>query len=421
MISTRKIFLLLFVFVAANVSAFAYPNFLEDYKADRFSKMKDAVCDFCHMSPTGGDERNPFGKVFEAGGEKFTPMLRAQFPERFSYPMVKVNDTFIVHFSDPDNKIVVVESGGTRVAVDIEKHTVDGKPAGAGIASAQPVPAGTRMAVQSTRERKSEIPTDPYAREGAFFGQNVVDLPNGKAEKKGGVDFWIGHRFPEKTFQRASPARLFGFDSSATVAFGVRVGLTDRLSIAATRTNYFRTVELSSAFQVSRQDDGMPVTLQVRGSVEGRNNFVRYKDTLPWIGYAPAIQVVAVRTFADRLSLEAVPTFAFNTRNENSFFPQIEPDHDNTINMGIGVGLRVLSSTSLVGEWVPRLWGYRGERVDRPEIAFGIQQGTYRHAFSLVFSTMQPMTVARYAQGAGGGATGADTFGIGFNIYRRLR
>src|SRR4029079_12434946 len=134
------------------------------------------------------------------------------------------------------------------------------------------------------------------------------------------------------------------------------------------------------------------------------------------------LQVVAVRTLADRVSLEAVPTFAFNTRNEASFFPQNEAEHNNTIAMGVGLGIRVLKNTSLVGEYTPRLWGFRGERTDRPEIAFGIQQGTYRHAFSLVFTDMTPMTVSRYAQGTGGATPSAvDTFGIGFNIYRRLR
>jgi hypothetical protein len=341
--------------------------------------------------------------------------------------MVKVSDTLTVHFSDPDNKVVVVEGGGTRAEVSIENKTVNGKDAtvGGGIASTTPATPSTGGAAQRSnfmqRSESGVVPTDPLAREGAFFGQHVVDLPNGKAQRKGGVDFWIGHRFPEKVFSRDSVAGLFGFDSFATVAFGVRVGLTDRLSVAASRTTYFRNVELSSTFQASRQADGVPLTLAVRASIEGRNNFVRKGDTIPWIGYQPAIQVVATRTFADRVSMTLVPTFAFNTQNENSFFPRSRPEFDHTIAMGVGLGIRVLPTVSMVGEWVPRVWGYRGERTDRPEIGFGIQKSTYRHAFSLVFSTMQPMTVARYAQGTGGGSTGADTFGIGFNIYRRLR
>ncbi len=430
--------LFLALFVMAGASAFAYPNFLEDYKADKFTntKNKDMVCDFCHMSTSGGDERNPFGKAFEAGGEKFTPMLRAQFPDRFSYPVTKVDDNLTIHFSDPDNKVVVIESQGKRVEVNVGAKTVDGKaaaPAGdivAAPSAAQPSAGTARAAgLNLTPQTKSGVPTDPFAREGAFFGQNVVDLPNGKAQKKGGVDFWIGHRFPEKVFQKGSPGDLFGFDSNAIVTFGVRTGLTDKLSFAVSRTNYFRTIEVSTAYQVSRQADGMPVTLQVRGSIEGRNNFIRRHDLIPWVGYAPSIQVVAVRTIGDRLSLEAVPTFAFNTRNENSPFTQFNKDHNSTVSIGLGAGVRVMKTTSLVAEYVPHLWGFRGEQVNRTitkpsrgEIGFGIQKATYRHAFSLVFSNMQTATVSRYAQGAGANApAGKDTFGIGFNIYRRLR
>src|SRR5262249_12479272 len=151
------------------------------------------------------------------------------------------------------------------------------------------------------------------------------------------------------------------------------------------------TIEVSSTFQASRQGDGMPVTLQLRGSIEGRNNFIRRIN--PWPGYGTSIQVVAVRTFADRVSFEAVPTFAFNTRDENRNpnLPVFEPDHNNTISMGVATGIRVLNTTSIVGEWVPRLWGFQGIRTDRPEIAFGVQKATFRHTFSLVFSTERPM------------------------------
>src|SRR5436190_20333957 len=124
MIRLRHFILFVAVFAVAGVNAFAYPQFLEMYKADKFTKPgnKDVICNFCHMSPSGGDDRNTFGQAFEKGGETFTPMLRAQFPERFAYPMVKVDDNLTIHFSDPDNKIVIVETGGKRVAVDISKQ-----------------------------------------------------------------------------------------------------------------------------------------------------------------------------------------------------------------------------------------------------------------------------------------------------------
>jgi len=422
--------LLLSLIVVASINASAYPMFLEMYKSDKLTnpKNKDVVCNFCHMSPSGGDERNPFGQEFEKAGEVFTPMLRAQFPERFAYPATKVNDNLTIHFSDPDSKVVILESGGTKVAVDVAKQTVDGRAAvvPGEIASATPAPAAAPKTVAAasltTPQSSSSIPVDPYAREGAFFGQTVVDLPNGKPQRKGGVDFWIGHRFVEPIFQSNTAPDLFGLDSTAIIAVGAKVGLTNRLSVGAIRSSYFRTLEVNSAFQVSRQGSNTPLTLQVRGSIEGRNNFIRDTDNpiVPWIGYGPSLQVIAVRTFADRVSLEAVPTFAFNTRSTSPFV-QFGAEHSNTIAMGLAGGIRILKTVSIVGEAAPTVWGFRGSRTDRPTASFAIEKSTFRHTFSLVFSDTRGMTVNRYAQGTGGTTTGLDFFGIGFNIFRRIR
>ena len=55
-------------FLFPSVSAFAMPEFLQMYLSDPFRRPGAAGCNTCHMSPEGGDERNVFGKAFEAGG-----------------------------------------------------------------------------------------------------------------------------------------------------------------------------------------------------------------------------------------------------------------------------------------------------------------------------------------------------------------
>src|SRR5262249_18426792 len=158
---------------------------------------------------------------------------RAQYPDRFSYPTTKVDENLTIHFSDPENKVVIIETGGKKVAIDASKQMVDGKPATAGAVAAATPPAEqtapSRPAAASnlaTPAAASSIPVDPLAREGAFFGSNVVDLPNGKPLKKGEVDFLIGHRFPYATFQSNSASDFFGFDSGAIVTFGFNFGVT---------------------------------------------------------------------------------------------------------------------------------------------------------------------------------------------------
>ena len=253
------------------------------------------------------------------------------------------------------------------------------------------------------------MPVDEYAREGAFFGSNVVNLPDGKPQRAGGVDFLIGHRFVTD-IDAAGLSGLFGFDSPAIVAYGVRVGLTDRVAVAMMRSNYFKTIEFSSTLQVSRQKGAVPVTFQLRGGVEGKNNLQEQ--------YRPFLQFVAVRTFFDRVSFLAAPTFAFNTRDENTFLPPqfiFGGEFNNTTSLGLGAGIRLLPTVSLVGEVIPRLHGFKGERLDRRGVSLGLQKSTFRHTFELVVSKQEPMTTAQYA------VQGVDTFRIGFNIYRRIR
>ena len=45
------------------------------------------------------------------------PMLRAQFPDRFIVPVSRQAAGLVMHFSDPGNKQVVIESGGRYTGV----------------------------------------------------------------------------------------------------------------------------------------------------------------------------------------------------------------------------------------------------------------------------------------------------------------
>ena len=89
-------------------------------------------------------------------------------------------------------------------------------------------------------------------------------------------------------------------------------------------------------------------------------------------------------------------------------------DHNNTVALGVGVGVRFLQSTSLVGEYIPPIWGFKGGAQDHAGMSVGLQKSTRRHTFELVLSKQLPMTPALYA------FQGVDNYRIGFNIYRRI-
>jgi len=414
-------FLILTVLVLSCVPAYAMPQFLELYQKDPFRNPSVDGCNTCHMSPQGGDARNAFGQAFESAGEQITPMLRAQFPDRFVYPILQVSDALTIHFTDPNKTQIVAEAAGMKNLVDVDRTTVNDVPA-TKTTSPTPVSIAAGLPIPETQERAavplSYVPVDADAREGAFFGSNIVNLPNGKPERRGGVDFFIGHRFSQDP-DTAGLGGLFGFDSSATVAYGVRTGITNRLSLSLFRTNEFRTISFGSAFQVSRQSAEMPVTLQLRAGVDGKRNFGLYdkKKNPAHRQHSPYIQLVTTRTFKDRVSFSLVPMAAFNTRDEDVDLPGFAfgTNHNDTLSLGIGVGIRFLRSTSLVGEYIPRLSGFRGREKDRPGVSIGLQKSTLRHTFELLISRQESMLPAQYA------FQGTDTFRVGFNIYRKIR
>ena len=408
------------VFLLSCAPAFAMPQFLQMYRSDPFRNPAVDGCITCHMSPEGGDARNPFGQAFERGGETITPMLRAQFPDRFVYPTSKVSDTVTIHFSDPNNQQMVMEAGGMKNLVDIVRHTVDGRPAAA------PNESAGAVALSAPAPAAKEIPVDSFAHEGAFFGSNVVNLPDGKPQRKGGVDFWVGHRFTTDV-KAAGVSGLFGFDYPAVVAFGARIGITDQISVTVLRSAFAKTISLSSAFQLTRQNAETPVTLQFRAGIDGQHNFGIYHATPTTPRqYSPYLQMVGTRTFKDRVSFTASPTFAFNTRNESAGdnLPDLGfgSGHNNTISLGLGAGVRVLPTVSVVGEYIPRLWGFRGENRNRPGVStdrsgvsFGLQKSTFRHTFELVVSRQLQMTPVQVA------LQGGTRFMLGFNIYRKIK
>lgn len=117
---------LLAVFTMGTIaSAFAIPPYLENYKKDPFRKADMDGCVVCHNSPAGG-ARNPFGQAIEGTGGTFSTLVRAQYPDRFAYPVFKLGETMTIHFADPNGKQVVVEANAKKYLVDADKKSVNG-------------------------------------------------------------------------------------------------------------------------------------------------------------------------------------------------------------------------------------------------------------------------------------------------------
>ena len=114
-----KVFLLLIFVVAVVPPLEARPEFLIRFQADPFRNADVDGCGTCHVSSAGGGVRNEFGQAFAANEFSVTPMMRAQFPDRFDLNTNEIADGVLVYFSDPEGRSVVVDVGGEKHLVEI--------------------------------------------------------------------------------------------------------------------------------------------------------------------------------------------------------------------------------------------------------------------------------------------------------------
>jgi hypothetical protein len=101
----------------------ARPQYLAKFQADPYRRVEVDGCGTCHVNPDGGGARNDFGAAFQASGTDITPLLRAAFPQQFTFDSVKLPDGVVLHFSDPQGKVVVVEREKQRSAVSLAEIT----------------------------------------------------------------------------------------------------------------------------------------------------------------------------------------------------------------------------------------------------------------------------------------------------------
>jgi hypothetical protein len=190
-----------------------------------------------------------------------------------------------------------------------------------------------------------------------------------------------------------------------------------------------KTIQLFGQYDIMRQSESIPFTLNAVASIEGLNNFHRgdvvdEEDN----AYATALSPLLSRTIGDFAAFYLQPSYIFhsNTYSTSGCLEHIEHGHDipgcadletgiesNTLIVGLSTRLRVRPTVYLVGSWTPRANGFRpGESLK----TFGIEKRMRGHVFQLNVSNSLGTTMAEMARGA---SNDRDWF-LGFNISRKF-
>ena len=248
---------------------------------------------------------------------------------------------------------------------------------------------------------------------------NVVNLPTNLRLPKHKLAFRLTHRFARELGEGDFSdlvADFFGFDGGAQIGLGLRFGLFRGTQLALYRTSD-RTIQLHAQQEVLREERS-PVGLSVAASVEGLNNFGLSDwppGAEPLHDFSPSIAVVLSRKLGTRAAFYVVPSWVGNTR----VVPSAPGDDDATLVLGLGARIRLTGAMAVVGEYHPRLAGYRGDlgSGDPDSLAsFGVEWRVGGHAFQINFSNALGTTPAQVARGA----QGLDGWFIGFNLTRKF-
>lgn len=213
------------------------------------------------------------------------------------------------------------------------------------------------------------------------------------------LTFRLTHRF-NQPLDESGLDDLFGMDSGALIGLEFRYGLIRGGQLGFYRTSD-RTIQLFAQYDVLTQRDRLPLGIAAFGSMEGTDNFTGR--------YSPAIGAVISREFGTRAAVYAHPFWIDNTNPDPS-----DPADDNSTSMiGVGIRLRVLSSTYVVAEAAPRMSGYAPGTT---HVSFAIEQRAGGHLFQLTFANNQGTTMANVARGG----PGSDNWYLGFNLARKF-
>ncbi len=224
------------------------------------------------------------------------------------------------------------------------------------------------------------------------------------AKKEFYVD--ISHRFGAvsegfKTF--------FGLDH-ATTKLGVIYGLTDGISLHASRHTYQKTYELGAKYRLMKQKGNAP--LEIVGYHVVDINSELHRDTYPYLKFGDRLsyvtQLLISRRVSDELSIQFSPGYV----HRNLVNPAIEKG--DLFSAGIGGRYKISRRLSINGEY---FLNFDHLSYYKNPLSVGLDIDTGGHIFQLVFTNSQPNTESGYLTNATGDWAKGQIF-FGFNLYR---
>ncbi|WP_205729434.1 DUF5777 family beta-barrel protein [Flavobacterium alkalisoli] len=240
----------------------------------------------------------------------------------------------------------------------------------------------------------------------AFKGLQIVTLQSTKTPAAKEAYFVVSHRFGTV---KDGISEFFGLDMATTKIGGV-YGITDWVSVSASRHTLLKVYEAAVKYRLANQGDDFPLTVIGYNTVDV-NTFLE-KDDYPNIEFNDRLtyitQFLVSRKVSEKLSLEVVPMYI----HKNLYNPDIE--NDNQVSLGAGGRYKIGKRLSLNMEYI---YNFDKPGYYQNPLSVGLDIETGGHVFQLLFTNSQAMTEGGYVTTAAGDWGNGDFF-FGFNLYR---
>jgi hypothetical protein len=245
----------------------------------------------------------------------------------------------------------------------------------------------------------------------AFKGLQICNMQSTKLAAKGEWYFVVSHRFGNL---KEGTNNFFGLDNAYTKIGGL-YGVTNWLTLSASRHTYNKLYELSSKIKLANQEvDGFPVTIVAYHSMEINSELkkedfptIQFKDRLAFTS-----QLLVSKKINERISVELNGIYV----HKNLYEPQEEQKDE--ILVATGGRCKLSKRLSMNIEYAARTNPVKYSPYDNP-LALGLDIETGGHVFQMLFASSQPMNdVGYYTNGTGSWTNNTKGLYFGFNMYR---
>jgi hypothetical protein len=362
-----------------------------------------------------------------------------------SQPAISARDLGVTFLPGSASQFVI-ERNGKRYLVDLATNSIreDDTNSAQAPATSPAAPAAENASSSKTPAAADTEKKKTVAKIYTPGDDSLFSVPTGRRLERHGFYVNFTHRFPfEPAFTTSGRGdTLFGLDDFSISSFGVRYGVTSRLSVMAYRSpsEIGRPIELMAAYNFLDEGDGKPFNAALRFSVDGQNDLES--------NYTENFELVTSRSIGHRAQLYATPTLSIHQRpllaNQNNNLADAVPNQPcsaplavslpasfrarpcaNTFSLAMGAAVDVRPTVAIIAETIPTLANASELAIHRPEFSFGIQKRLWRHAFTLGFSN-SPGTIVSERSGTNAtfmGSPSADKPSkvfIGFDLTRQI-